>query len=60
MRYTGKSPNVRTWKGAVTGIHYRFGPGDVRFVDKRDVETWLNPKGGDGSRVFEHHSSQDD
>lgn len=36
LKYVGGSPAVRRWKGAITGIRYPFGPGDVRYVDARD------------------------
>ena len=52
LRYTGRAPNSRTWKGPMTGIRYSFGPGVTRFVDQRDAEIFLNPK-GDGGTVFE-------
>ena len=56
LRYVGKAPNSRIWKGPITGIRYRFGPGVTRFVDKRDATVFLNPK-GDGGTVFERDSS---
>jgi len=59
LRYAGKAPNSRIWKGPVTGTRYRFGPGVTRFVDKRDAAVFLNPQ-GDGGTVFERDSSQSD
>ena len=46
LAYTGNSPNRRKWKGPATGIHYYFGPGDVRWVDRLDGLKFLTPRGG--------------
>lgn len=56
LRYIGQAPNRRRWIGPVTGVWYQFGPGDVRYVDKRDATVWLKPLKGDG-RAFERDSS---
>ena len=52
LRYVGGAPDRRLWRGPVTGVRYAFGPGDVRYVDKRDAAVWLNPPRGEG-RAFE-------
>lgn len=59
LRYIGKAPNRRLWTGPVTGTRYPFGPGEVRYVDERDAQVWLNPKRGEG-RAFERDRSQGD
>jgi len=51
LRYIGQAPNRRRWIGPVTGVWYEFGPGDVRYVDKRDAAVWMSPKRGEG-RAF--------
>jgi hypothetical protein len=35
-----------------TGIVYHFGPGETRWVDRRDAALWLKPLRGEG-RAFE-------
>ena len=55
LRYTGKAPDRRLWTGPVTGVKYPFGPGEARYVDKRDAQVWLHPRRGEG-RVFEDDS----
>ena len=52
VTYIGQAPNRRSWPGPVTGVRYPFGPGESRYVDKRDAQVWLNPKRGEG-RAFE-------
>lgn len=56
LRYIGASKRRRTWTGAVTGTRYPFGPGESRYVDKRDAQVWLNPPKGEG-RAFKRDSS---
>jgi hypothetical protein len=52
LRYIGNSNRRRTWTGPVTGSRYPFGPGETRYVDKRDAQVWLHPPRGEG-RAFE-------
>ena len=59
LRYVGESKRRRNWTGPVTGVRYPFGPGESRYVDKRDAQVWLHPKRGEG-RAFEHDRSQGD
>ena len=44
----------RKTKGSAwpTGIRYPFASGEIRYVDSRDAEPWLNPPKGDG-KAFE-------
>ena len=46
LEYIGKAPDERTWKGLETGVPYRFGPSDVKLVDKADGLKFLTPLGG--------------
>ena len=46
LEYIRKSPNERVWRGTETGVPYRFGPGSVKLVDKRDALRFLTPLGG--------------
>jgi len=46
LEYTGLAPDIRTWKGLVTGTAYEFG-GDKRlgYVDRDDGLKFLKPLG---------------
>lgn len=52
LRYIGGARDRRLWRGPVTRAFYEFGPGETRFVDKRDAVCWLKPMRGNG-RAFE-------
>jgi len=53
LRYVGKAPDKRPWRGAATGTIYPFGPGDTLYVDSRDAELFLKPLRGDGAAFRE-------
>lgn len=58
LRYVGRSPEERIWRGPDTGAAYRFGPGDVRYVDKRDALKLLTIPGD--YKVFVHDRDEVD
>ena len=59
LRYVGRAPDRRYWVGPVTGAWYPFGPGEARYVDRRDGQVWLRPPRGEG-RAFVDDRHQGD
>lgn len=45
LEYVGRSRKPRTWRGLGTDYPYRFGPGDVKYVDQRDALKFLTIPG---------------
>lgn len=50
LEYTGNAPGVRLWRGAVTGVPYRFGKDQrVGLVDARDAIRFILQRTANGA-----------